>query len=84
MPKKVRPIPKGYHSVTPYLCVRGGGDAIRVLQEGIWCEGGDAHARAWGRERSCRADDRRFKIMLADEFPQMGFQSPKGLWGHGQ
>ena len=29
MPTKVNPIPGGYHSLTPFLCVR---DAVRALE----------------------------------------------------
>ena len=35
MPKKVKPIPNGYHTATPYLIVDDGGARHRLLQAGL-------------------------------------------------
>jgi PhnB protein len=76
----VQPIPEGYHSVTPYLIIR---DAAAAL---------DFYKRAFGATELMRLDhggkvghaeiqlgDSR--IMLADEFPEMGAVSPQSLGG---
>lgn len=76
----VQPIPEGYHSVTPYLIIR---DAAAAL---------DFYKRAFGATELMRLDhggkvghaeiqigDSR--IMLADEFPEMGAVSPQTLGG---
>jgi PhnB protein len=76
----VQPIPEGYHSVTPYLIIR---DAAAAL---------DFYKRAFGAIELMRLDhggkvghaeiqlgDSR--IMLADEFPEMGSVSPQSLGG---
>ena len=33
MPNKAKPIPEGYHTVTPYLIVRGGVAALEFYKE---------------------------------------------------
>jgi hypothetical protein len=42
--RKVSPIPKGYHSVTPYLSVRGGAAAIEFYKKAF---GAKEITRAW-------------------------------------
>jgi PhnB protein len=77
----VQPIPAGYHSATPYLIVR---DAARALE---------FYKQAFGAVEQMRFADPSGKIghaeikigdsiiMLADEFPDMGFRSPQSLGG---
>jgi PhnB protein len=77
----VKPIPDGYHSVTPYLVIKGAARAI------------DYYKAAFGAAERMRVEDPGGKvmhaeltigdsvIMLADEFPQMGWVSPKTLGG---
>jgi PhnB protein len=77
----VKPIPDGYHSVTPYLIVKGAAKAL------------DYYKQALGATELFRVDGpggtvghAEIKIgdsivMLADEFPQMGFRGPEALGG---
>jgi PhnB protein len=78
----VRPIPEGYHSVTPYLIFKGAAAAI------------DFYKKAFGATELFRIPDDRGKlvghaelkigdshIMLADEYPEMGYLSPQTLGG---
>ena len=81
----VKPIPEGYHTLTPYLIVRGGPRAI------------DFYRRAFGAvelmrmpapdgERLMHAEIRigDSNVMLSDEFPEMGGgRSPTSLGGAG-
>ena len=79
----VKPIPDGYHSVTPYLIVQGAAAAI------------DFYKKAFGATELMRMDGPEGKVghaevrigdsavMLADEFPGMGFRSPLALGGAG-
>jgi PhnB protein len=73
-------LPKGYHSVTPYLIVDDAAAAI------------DFYVRAFGAEDVLRlpmgdkighAEIRigNSHVMLADEFPEMGHQGPKSRGG---
>ena len=76
----VKPIPDGYHSVTPYLTISGAADAIEYYK------------KAFGATELFRMDHQGkvghaeikigdSPIMLADEFPEMGQVSPKTLGG---
>jgi len=80
----VRPIPEGYHSITPYLVISGAAKAI------------DWYKQAFGAQQTLRMEDpttgkighAELKIgdsyiMLADEYPDMGYRSPKSLGGAG-
>lgn len=79
MPSQAKPIPQGFRSVTPYLTVR---HAARAL---------DFYKRAFGAEEKMRMDGPDGKIghaeikigdsiiMLADEMPGSGAQSPQSL-----
>ena len=76
----VKPIPDGYHSVTPYLICDRAADAIEYYK------------KAFGATELFRMDHQGkvghaelkigdSPIMLADEYPQMGYRSPKALGG---
>jgi PhnB protein len=81
MPNQVKPIPDGYHSLTPYLTVN---DAARAI---------DFYKRAFGAQEVARMDGPGGKIMhaelkfgdsmlmLSDEMPGAGGRSPKSLGG---
>ena len=76
-----KPIPEGYHSVTPYLIVRGGAAAI------------DYYTKAFGAKELFRFPSPDGKIghaeikigdspiMLADEYPDMGYNGPQSVGG---
>jgi len=76
-----KPIPDGYHSVTPYLIINGATAAL------------DYYSRAFGAVELFRMPAPEGKIghaeikigdspiMLADEFPEMGYKSPQTLGG---
>src|SRR5688572_30578959 len=75
----IKPIPEGYHTATPYLIVKGAGRAIEFYKQ------------AFGASEVMRMDGPNGKvghaeikignspIMLADEYPDMGFLSPQSL-----
>jgi PhnB protein len=76
-------IPEGYHSVTPYLVIKGAADAIEFYK------------RAFGATELMRMPSPDGKIghaeiiigdshiMLADEYPEMGHRSPQSIGGTG-
>ena len=78
---KVKPVPDGYPQITPYLIVDGAGAAIdfygKVLgtTERMRMPGPDGKV---GHAELQLGDS---VIMLADEFPDMGAQSPKSIGG---
>ena len=69
---KVSPIPKGYHSITPYLIIKGAAQAIEYYKkvfgakEEVRMNGPDGKV---GHAELQIGDSR---IMLADENPSMG------------
>jgi PhnB protein len=77
----VRPIPEGFHSVTPYLILQ---DTAAAL---------DFYKRAFGATELVRMPGPGGKVMhaemkigdsilmMADAFPDMGFRDPKALGG---
>ncbi|HYK90844.1 MAG TPA: VOC family protein [Acidobacteriota bacterium] len=81
MPGQVKPIPEGYHTVTPYLSVN---DAARAI---------DFYKRAFGAQEIGRMEGPPgkighaeiqigdSKIMLADESPRSDCRSPQTLKG---
>jgi PhnB protein len=81
MPNQVKPIPQGFRTVTPYLTLH---DAARAL---------DFYKRAFGAQEIMRMDAPGGKIghaeikigdsiiMLGDEMPGSGAQSPHTLGG---
>jgi PhnB protein len=76
----VKPIPEGYHSVTPYLILKNASQAINFYQQAfnakelmrIAAEGKVGHAEIMIGNSP---------IMLADETPDMGYPSPQTLGG---
>ena len=81
MASNVKPVPDGYHTLTPYLYVRGAAKAL------------DFYARAFGAEEIYRmpgpggaimhAETRvgDSVLMVADENPAQGARSPHEGWG---
>lgn len=76
----VKPIPEGYHSLTPYLIVDGGAKAL------------DYYKKAFGATELMRMEHAgkiahaEMKIgdspfMISDEHPEMGFKGPKTIGG---
>ncbi len=77
----VKPVPEGYHTVTPYLIVSGGAKAIEFYKralgatERLRLEGPD------GKIGHAEIEIGDSVIMLADEFPEMGAKSPPSIGG---
>ena len=79
---KVKPIPDGYHTATPYLIINGAAEAL------------DFYKKAFSASEIMRMADPKTNrvahaeikigdspIMLADEVPEMGFRGPKSIGG---
>ena len=81
MAAQVRPVPEGYHSVTPYLIIKGAAKALEFYQ------------RAFGAKETIRMPGPGGKIthaemrignsivMLADEHPEINARSPESFGG---
>ncbi|WP_136419195.1 MULTISPECIES: VOC family protein [Oxalobacteraceae] len=82
MTAKVKPIPDGFHTVTPYLTIKNAAAAL------------DFYKKAFGADEVFRMTDPagnkvghaeirvgNSPIMLSDEYPEMGGKSPDTLGG---
>jgi PhnB protein len=76
-------IPDGYHSVTPYLIVKGGGDAIDFYKRAFGAIEQMRMASPDGRIGHAEIKIGDSVIMLADEHPELGHRSPQSLGGAG-
>jgi PhnB protein len=76
-----RPIPEGYHSVTPYLIVTGAASAIEFYKHAFGAKELMRIPHPDGRVGHAELQIGDSRIMLADEFPEMGARSPMTLGG---
>ena len=76
----LKPIPEGYHSVTPYLSIKGAVEALEYYKKAFGA------VELFRMEHEGKIGHAEIKIgnsmiMIADEYPQMDFYSPKTLGG---
>lgn len=77
----VKPIPEGYHSVTPHLCVKGAAQAIEFYKKALAASERMRAEQPDGRIGHAEIQIGDSVIMLADEFPEMDARSPQTLGG---
>src|SRR5258705_2806715 len=77
----VKPIPEGYHSVTPYLIIDGAGEAIEVYKQAFGAKELFRFAGPDGSVGHAEIEIGDSPIMLADAYPAMGYNGPKSLGG---
>jgi len=81
MAGQVKPIPDGYHAVTPYLSVAGAANAIEFYKQAF---GAKEVMRMPGPSGTIGHAEIRIgdsRIMLADEHPEINFRGPKSFGG---
>jgi len=76
----VKPIPEGYHSVTPYLIINGAADALEFYKKAFGA------VELFRMEHQGKVGHAEIKIgdspiMLADEQPEMGYKGPVAYGG---
>jgi PhnB protein len=81
MKKKVRPTPKGYHAVTPYLSVKGAASAIAFYKKAFGAKEIMRMPGPGGTIGHAEIQIGDSRIMLADEYPGMNFRSPQAFGG---
>jgi PhnB protein len=81
MATNVKPIPDGYHSITPYLSVNGAAAAIEFYQKAFRAREVMRMAQPDGRIGHAELELGDSRIMLADEFPEMNFRAPGSIGG---
>jgi PhnB protein len=76
-----KPIPEGYHTVTPYLIIRGAAAAIEFYQTAFGATELFRFPAPDGKIGHAEIKIGDSPIMLADEYPEMGYKSPQTLGG---
>ena len=74
-------IPAGYHTVTPYLIVKGAADAITFYEKAFDAKEVMRMADPSGKVGHAEIKIGDSRIMLADEVPEMGFRGPSTFGG---
>ncbi len=77
----VKPIPEGYHSVTPYLIIKGAADAIEFYKRAFGASELFRFPAPDGKIGHAEIKIGDSPIMLADESTEMGYKSPQTLGG---
>jgi len=74
-------IPEGYERATPYLCVQGASDAIAFYVKAFGAVETSRLAEPGGRIGHAEIKIGDAPLMLSDEYPEEGVQSPATLGG---
>jgi PhnB protein len=81
MANKVKPIPEGYHSVTPYLIINGAAKALEFYKKAFGAIELFRMPQPDGKIGHAEIKIGDSPVMLADEAPERGFRSPQALGG---
>jgi uncharacterized glyoxalase superfamily protein PhnB len=77
MADKVTPIPEGFHTITPFLVVRGAEKAIEFYKNAFGAEVRDLDRTPDGKVMHATVKIGDSLFMLSDEFPEFGSLSPQ-------
>jgi PhnB protein len=78
-----KPIPEGYHTITPYVTVRGAARAIEFYKRAFGASEKGVMKGPDGKVRHAELRIGDSIIMLGDEFPELGALSPQSTGGTG-
>jgi len=81
MAKAAKPVPEGYHTVSPYLVIRNAAKAIEFYQQAFAAEERFRMPGPDGKIMHAELQIGDSIVMLSDEFPEMGAPSPQTLNG---
>lgn len=81
MTNKVNPIPEGFHTVAPYLCIRDTARAIEFYKKAFGATEVMRLVEPRGKVGHAQIRIGHSMIMLADEYPELGILSPQTLGG---
>ena len=79
----VQPIPKGYHTITPFMTVRDAARAIEFYKQAFGAKERGVMKGPEGKVMHAELVIGDSIIMLADEFPDFGSLSPQSIGGSG-
>ena len=81
MSGEVDPVPEGFHTVTPYMTIKGAPEAIEFYKEAFGAREIFRWADPDGRVRHAEVMIGDSPIMLTDEAPDFGMAGPESLGG---
>jgi PhnB protein len=81
MAGSVKPVPEGYHLVTPYLCIKGASEAIEFYKSAFDATELMRIPSPYGSIGHAEIQIGDSRIMISDESPEMGFRSPATIGG---
>lgn len=79
--RRVPPIPPGYHSVTPYLAIRGAAKALEFYKRAFRAKEVLRMPMPDGKVAHAEMKIGDSHVMVADEFPDMDFSGPQSRGG---
>jgi PhnB protein len=77
----VKPIPEGYHTLTPFLTVRNAERAIEFYKQAFGAQERGVAKGPDGKVMHAEVKIGDSVIMLSDEFPEFGSLSPQSIGG---
>lgn len=77
----MKAIPEGYHTVTPYLIIKGCAEALEFYKRAFGAQETMRMGSPDGRIGHAELQIGTSKVMLADEHPEIGALSPQTLGG---
>jgi PhnB protein len=77
----VKAIPDGYHSITPYLIVSNAARALEFYRDAFGATELMRMEQPGGKVGHAEIQIGDSRVMLADEFPEMGAKSPTSIGG---
>lgn len=81
MSNKVQAIPAGYHSVTPYMIVKGAALALEFYKKAFGAKELSRSSSPEGEIMHAEIQIGNSIIMLADEYPHMDMRGPQAMNG---
>jgi PhnB protein len=81
MAEKVKPVPEGYRTVIPILSLKGAAEALEFYKKAFGARELMRFPQPDGRIGHAEIQIGDSRIMMADEFPEMNFKSPKSYGG---
>jgi PhnB protein len=81
MANAVKPIPEGYHAVTPYLIIKGAAAALDFYKKAFGATELFRMTQPNGKVGHAEIQIGDSRVMLSDEAPEMGARSPQTIGG---
>jgi PhnB protein len=81
MPSRVKPIPEGHRTVTPYLAIKNAAKALEFYKRAFGAVESYTLMMPDGRVGHAEIRLGDSLVMLSDEFPEYGGKAPESLGG---